>query len=231
MFFSKNKKNTIAQFEKVSYSQCGEDTIIDFAFGQLKINNPSYLDLGAHHPYYLSNTAYFYKKGCRGVSVEADPNLFEAFKKERPEEITLNVGVGETSGASANFYIMSATTLNTFSKSEAERYASYGDKKIVNIIKLPILSINDIIANHFKTQCPNFISLDIEGMDLIIIKSLDFVKYRPEILCIETISYTENKTEEKLKDIISYVESKGYFLYADTYINSIFVDTEKWKNR
>ncbi len=231
MFFSKNKKNTIIQFEKVSYSQCGEDTIIDFAFGQLKINNPSYLDLGAHHPYYLSNTAFFYKKGCRGVSVEADPNLFEAFKKERPEEITLNVGVGETSGSSADFYIMSATTLNTFSKAEAERYASYGDKKIVNIIKLPILSINDIIATHFKTQCPNFISLDIEGMDLLIIKSLDFVKYRPEILCIETISYTENKTEEKLKDIISYVESKGYFLYADTYINSIFVDTEKWKNR
>jgi hypothetical protein len=78
---------------------------------------------------------------------------------------------------------------------------------------------------------PNFVSIDVEGMDLVVVKSIDFNRYRPEVFCIETLSYTENNTEVKLNDIISYVESQGYFLYADTYINSIFVDKAKWKLR
>ncbi len=218
-------------YYKKTFSQCGEDIIIDFIFQQFKVKNPIYIDIGAHHPYYLSNTAFFYNKGCLGINVEPDPQLFELIKKERPNDICLNVGVGEKSGTTANFYIMSESTLNTFSKEEADRYASYGNKSIKEIINIPLLTVNDIIATYLKNQIPNFISLDVEGMDFLIIKSFDFIKYRPEVLCIETLSYTENNTEEKLKDIINYVESKGYFLYADTFINSIFVEKEKWKNR
>ena len=227
MFF---KKNT-SEFQKVSYSQCGEDIIVDFILGQLKLKDPSYLDIGAHHPYYLSNTAWFYARGWRGVSVEPDPQLFAVIKKERPKESTLNVGVGETSGGKADFYVMNVPSLNTMSKSEAERYAAYPGKSIKEVIQIPILSVNDIITKYLGGNSPNFVSLDVEGMDLAIIRSFDFSKYRPEVFCIETLSYTENNTEEKQKDIIDYVESQGYFLYADTYINSIFVEKEKWKAR
>lgn len=218
-------------YYKKSFSQCGEDIIIEFIFDELKIKKPTYIDIGAHHPYYLSNTAYFYLKGSKGISIEPDPYLFKEIKKERPNEICLNVGVAETSGGTADFYIMDVPTLNTFSKTEADRYVSYGNKTIKEIITLPLLSVNDIIAQNFNNKSPNFISLDVEGMDLAIIKSFDFYKFKPDVFCIETLSYTENKTEEKLKDIINYVESKGYFLYADTFINSIFVEKEKWKNR
>lgn len=227
MFF---KKNT-SEFQKVSYSQCGEDIIIDFILGQLKLTEPSYLDIGAHHPYYLSNTAWFYARGWKGVSIEPDPQLFSVIKKERPKETSLNVGVGETSGGTADFYVMNVPSLNTMSRSEAERYAAYPGKSIREVIQIPILSVNDIIVKHLNGKAPSFVSLDVEGMDLAIIKSFDFSKYRPEVFCIETLSYTENNTEEKQKDIIAYVESKGYFLYADTYINSIFVEKEKWKAR
>jgi FkbM family methyltransferase len=231
MLFTKNKKVDKREFQKISYSQCGEDLIIDFIFYQLQIEKPTYLDIGAHHPYYLSNTAYFYNKGCMGVSVEPDPQLFEVIKKERPNENCLNIGVGKSSGGTASFYIMSASTLNTFSKAEADRYASYGDKSIKEVIQLPLLSVNDIIVQHFNNNAPNFVSLDVEGMDLEIIQSFDFLKYKPNVFCIETLTYTEDKTEQKLTDIINYVESKGYFLYADTFINSIFVEKETWKNR
>jgi hypothetical protein len=60
---------------KVSYSQSGEDVIVDFIFQILKIQKPSYLDVGAHHPSYLSNTYLFYQKGCQGVCIEPDPVL------------------------------------------------------------------------------------------------------------------------------------------------------------
>ena len=228
MFFTKNKEKQ--KHEKISYAQCGEDLIIDFVFSLLRIDKPTYLDIGTHHPYYLSNTAYFYKKACKGVSVEPDPELFKVIKRERPDEICLNVGVSEQSGL-ADFYIMNVPTLNTFSKKEADRYSSYEGKNIKEIVKIELVNVNDIILKKFNDVSPNFVSIDVEGMDLVILKSFDFKKYRPEVLCIETLSYTENNTEEKLKDIIEYVESQGYFLYADTYINSIFVEKEKWKKR
>ncbi len=225
----KNKLKEINK--KVSYSQCGEDLIIDFIFTTLKIESPTYLDLGAHHPYYLSNTAFFYLKNSFGVSVEPDPDLFKLIKNERPNEISLNVGVGIEGSEVADFYIMNIPTLNTFSKSEAERYASYPGKSIKEVIMLPLLTVNQIIQSNFKGKAPNFVSLDVEGMDFEIVNSYEFDKYRPEVFCIETLTYTEDNTERKLNNIIEYMLNKDYFLYADTYINSIFVDKKKWSKR
>jgi FkbM family methyltransferase len=229
MLFGRNKEKI--KHLKQSYAQCGEDLIVDFALEQMRIAKPGYLDIGAHHPYYLSNTAYFYEKGCFGVSVEPDPDLFKVIRKERPQETTLNVGISDQKSGEADFYIINVPTLNTFSRKEAERYAGYEGKKIDRIVKIPLMNVNDIIAANFKGSAPNFVSIDVEGMDMVIVKSFDFKTYRPEVFCIETLSYTENNTEEKQNDIIQYVISQGYMLYADTYINSIFVEKEKWKKR
>ncbi|HOZ86519.1 MAG TPA: FkbM family methyltransferase [Bacteroidia bacterium] len=229
MFFKDKSEKNINK--KISYSQCGEDLIIDFIFVTLKIDKPSYLDIGAHHPWYLSNSAFFYLKQCKGVTVEPDPSLFEVIKKERPADISLNVGVGLESGESADFYIMNIPTLNTFSKTEAERYAAYPGKEIKKVVKLPLLTVNEIIQKQFQGKTPNFVSIDVEGMDLEIVSSFDFNKYRPEVFCIETLTYTENNSERKITEIIDYMLKQGYFLYADTYINSVFVDEKAWKNR
>jgi FkbM family methyltransferase len=212
-----------------SYAQCGEDLIIDHLVRVIGLSNPYYLDLGAHHPSYLSNTYYFYKKGFAGVCVDADPSLISAFKKLRPIDITLNCGVGVEKGT-MDFYLMSSKTLNTFSKDEANRYVSYGNQQIEKIIQVEIKTVNSIIEEDCK-EVPNIISLDVEGMDFLILKSFNFKKYRPEIFCIETLSYTEDKTERKLTEIIELMKENGYFAYADTYINTIFVDKNIWSER
>jgi FkbM family methyltransferase len=211
-----------------SYSQCGEDLIINYLFNELRISNPFYLDIGAHDPVRLSNTYLLYKKGCRGVCVEPDPLLFEKIRRKRKRDVCLNVGVGVKNEKFADFYIMDGKPLNTFSKEEAERYVKYG-QRIENVIKVPLLTVNDIIRNNFD-HCPNFISLDVEGLDLDIIKTFDFSRYRPEVFCIETITYSLDKTERKMKEIFDEMEKNNYFVYADTYINTIFVAGEAWTN-
>lgn len=214
----------------VSYSQCGEDLIINFAFRELAVGKITYLDIGAHDAIYLNNTAFFYKKGGHGVCVEPDPVLYKKIKKSRPKDVCLNVGIGAGENTEADFYIMSGKTLNTFSKEEAERYVSYGNQKIEQVIKMPLVSVNDIVKTHFK-GAPDLVSLDVEGYDLAILKSFDFSKYRPKVWCIETLTYTEDHSEVKIKETIDYLLSKNYFIYGDTYINTIFVDKEAWKNR
>lgn len=213
-----------------SYSQCGEDLIVDFILTQYfgkKV--PSYLDIGAHHPIHISNTYRFYRKGGRGVCVEPDPALFKEFRRWRGRDTCLNVGIGASEEGVAEFYVMSSKSLNTFSKTEAERYRGYGVQKIEKVVQLPLLPVNKVFEDYFP-ETPDFVSLDVEGMDLEILSALDFVRFRPTVFCVETLTYTEDRSEKKCNDIISFMEGKGYFPYADTYVNTIFVDREKWQN-
>lgn len=214
---------------KVSYSQCGEDLILQQLFIVLGVSKVRYLDIGAHHPTYLSNTYLFYENGGNGVCVEPDPALFKEFGKKRPRDTHLNCGVGIVPGE-ADFFVMSTSTLNTFSKEEAERYQSYGQQRIMKTIRIKLETINNIFRKNFE-KSPNLVSLDVEGLDYLILQNFDFDKYRPEVFCLETLSYTEDKSERKLTEIIDLMHANGYITYADTYINTIFVDAAAWGNR
>jgi len=216
---------------KVSYSQCGEDLISAFVlYGHLGFTKPSYLDIGAHDAVLLSNTFLFYQNGSSGVCVEPDPVLHGQLKQRRKRDICLNVGVGSTNVQTAEFYRMSTKALSTFSKAESERYIQYGSQTIEKVLEIPLLTINELMEKYFDPH-PNFVSLDTEGMDAAIIKSLDFGRYRPEVICIETLTYTEDHSEEKIQEIIDYMVSNRYFVYADTFINTIFVEQDSWLSR
>ena len=68
------------RMSKISFSQNGEDLLIQAALAMLGIKNPksmSYLDIGANHPFSLSNTYKFYREGGSGILVEPDPILYK----------------------------------------------------------------------------------------------------------------------------------------------------------
>lgn len=218
----KNKK------KKISYAQSGEDLIIDFVLNAMKLNSVTYLDIGAHSPDYLSNTYFFYKSGSSGVCIEADPELNEFFKKRRNRDTCLNCGIGPEDVGLSDFYLMSSSTLNTFSKEEAIKYESYGTNKIKAVIKVPIFGINSILEKYFIDRAPDIVSIDVEGLDFAIVSAIDFSRWRPKVFCIETLSYSETRQEVKNDEIIQFFKSKNYIVYGDTYINTIFVDRASW---
>lgn len=211
-----------------SFSQAGEDCCIDFLFSQLKISAPSYLELGVYKPKLASNTYRFYKNGATGVLVEADKSLIEEIKRVRPKDTILNIGVGFSEVTDADFYIFEEPAHNTFNKQEAEYRVKFGSYKLVKIEKIELKSINAIISENFKST-PHFLSIDIEGLDLDVLKSLDFNKYPIPVICAETCTYSETHIKPKDKSIEEFMLQIGYFVYADTYINTIFVN-EHWFN-
>lgn len=215
---------------RVSYSQCGEDLIISTFLKSLEIKNFKYLDIGTHHPFELNNTYLFYLEGYSGVCVEPDPELFNLIKKIRSRDICLNLGVGLDSDKFSDFYIFSSRTLNTFSSEIANQYLQSGKQRIEKIIKIQNMTINDIIKQNFHSY-PNYISLDIEGLEYPILESFNFEIFRPEIFCIETLTYSDTNEEEKTTKIIDFMLNKGYMVLADTYINTIFIDRIIWKER
>ena len=87
---------------------------------------------------------------------------------------------------------------------------------------MPLININDLIKNNLD-KAPTLLSIDVEGLDLEILKSLDFSRYKPTAICIETLSYNELRQEYKTRDVADFLKEKGYSVYADTRINTIFV--------
>ena len=208
-----------------SYSQAGEDAILRFLFADKKIDKISYLDLGTNLPDHFNNTYLFYKNGSRGICVEADKSLIPKIKKIRPEDKTLNVGVSIEGEKESNFYIFDVKGLSTFDKEEAERRKALGTLRLTEVVKVKLLDINTIIKNNFDTY-PDFLSIDIEGLDLPVLKTLDFEKYPIPVICAETCIYNDHHIKPKDKSIIEFMLTKGYEIYADTYINTIFVNKE-----
>src|ERR1035437_2365050 len=213
---------------KKTYSQLGEDLLVKSALDTLGQKKITYLDIGAHSPIYLSNTYYFYSRGDTGVCIEPDPDLFKKFLKIRRRDTCLQVGISHGRSGFLDFYKMSASTLNTFSKEQAELMERTTSHKIIKVLKIPTLNINEVIKKYFVST-PNFISIDTEGDDLLILKSFDFNKYRPEVFCVETLTYTEGGLGKKVSEIIDFMLIQDYFVYADTHLNTIFVDKRKIK--
>ncbi len=228
--FLKKKKTHIKispeEYLKKSYSQCGEDLIIDYVFKVKGLKNYTFLDIGAHHPYYINNTFLSYSKGNRGVSIEPNPEFYNFFLNERPFDVNLNIGISDQNGV-LEYFLFDNPTLNTFSTEEKDILISKG-YKLLNTMYINVLNINDIIKEHFNSKSPNVIFIDVEGFDYQIISSLNFDKYYPDVICIETISYETNGSGIKNKQIIDFIENKGYILYADTNVNSIFVKRDFW---
>jgi FkbM family methyltransferase len=218
------------RYESQSYSQCGEDLIVKYIFDVLQIPKPTYLDIGAHDPFFLSNTALFYKLGSQGINIEPDATLFPKFLKHRKKDINLNIGIGKEDSV-ADFYVMSVRTLNTFSKNEAERYQSEEGFSINEIIKTRVSTINSILKTYNKGIFPEFLNIDAEGVDEIIIKSIDFSKNYPLVICIETLSFSTSGREIKNTELINFLIDNGYMVYADTYINTIFTRVDTWRNK
>lgn len=114
-----------------------------------------------------------------------------------------------------------------FSREEAAGYERLG-YRIVKEIPIPIFTPAAILEKHF-TRCPDFVSLDAEGVDLAILRAWDFARHRPAVFCIETADIAESRQSMvKDRDIPRLMEEAGYLLYADTFINSIFVDRSIW---
>lgn len=209
-----------------SYAQCGEDLILRFVFDSLRIPMPTYLDIGAHDPHKLSNTYLFYEGGSSGVNVEPDPALYSGLESARPRDVNLNIGIGETEDV-LKLHVMSTRTLNTFSDKEANRLIEQGFA-VESVLDIKVLTVNDILNKYFKEAAPDFVSIDVEGLDIQILRSFDFARWRPKAFCVETITFSSNRDGKKIPEIAEILCAHGYFPFADTYVNTIFVDRQAW---
>lgn len=205
-----------------SYSQLGEDVVVRHVFRKLGIEHPTYIDIGANDPQRFNNTALLYETGSRGIMIEPDPDVFKEIVRKRTCDINLNIGISDTDGE-ADFYLCNDDKRSTFSKEEVESITRDIPFLTFQVMKIKTHTIGFVIAEQCGGVFPDFLSLDVEGLDYMVLKSIDYEKSAPKVICVETAySYDE---------IDQFLVSKGYTRISTTFLNSIYCNALLWENR
>jgi FkbM family methyltransferase len=205
---------------QISYSQCGEDLVLAQLLGGLHVEKPDYIDIGAWDPVKGSNTYIFYRRGCRGVLVEPNPAMCEKLKR-RQGDVVVNAGIaGADSPPIADYYIIEGDgELNTFDKDQVKNILLQRPNSVKAVVKMPLLSVNKVLEDNFKAA-PALFSIDTEGMDFSILRTLDFERWRPKVFCVEAVVPSGAINE----DILRLMASKDYVLRGGNQVNAMFVD-------
>jgi FkbM family methyltransferase len=209
-----------------TFSQCGEDRILAFLFWQLAIPTPRYLDVGTWHPCVGNNTYLFYRAGAKGVCVEPNPDLVPLIREKRPRDEVLNVGVSAEKSGSCQYYLFEDSSHSTFDAEEAAARVRSGRERILKEMSVPVVSLESIITDYFPNGL-ELLSLDAEGLELALLKSLNYEKHRPLAICVETVGFSQTLAKPKSDVITSILAPNGYALYADTFVNTIYIDTKR----
>lgn len=229
-------------FGKRSYSQSGEDVVVDAILNRKK--SGYYIDIGAYHPKVFSNTYMFYKRGWSGVCVDANPELSLMYHLVRPRDIFVNCGVADVSVRLAQkscsdptalrlrgplprdfvsksapsyleYFVFDEEAANTFDKKLAKKNIKAGRKLIKKMI-LPMMEINRLLKSFVpEKQKIDLLSIDVEGMDERILRDLDFGRWRPEVIVCEDLNGGSLK---------NFLEGKGYVLVGLTGLSMVFRD-------
>jgi FkbM family methyltransferase len=210
-------------------SQIGQDKFIDDFFDQKE--GLTFLDIGAHDGISLSNT-YFLEKERKwtGICIEAQPLQFEKLKQNR-SCICINEAVSNFEGETSFTYVEGYEEGNYLSgitssfhhkhlKRIQNEVSEYGG--VIKETKVPVRRVQSIL-DQYNIKKIDFCSIDTEGSEFEIVKSIDFKKTDITVLIIENSFHAARLTD--------YMDKKGFYLLKKIKYDDIYVQKPKRKSR
>jgi FkbM family methyltransferase len=209
--------HTSAEYQcaTVSFSQFGEDIICGYLFKDGMTG--CYVDVGAFHPMLLSNTYTLYRKGWRGLAIDANPDVAALFARFRPADTFIHSAVGGEQGSIEMAMFENGTFNCTIDQMDKvpERI-----RRNARRVTVPINSLAAILTER-KVQSVDFLNVDCEGNDLKVLQSNDWSRWRPKVICVEDHAFNWQDS-----DIAAYLVAVGYALKFRAVFSSIFVVKE-----
>lgn len=204
-FFFTLRKAYLTKSKRTHYSQYGEDIILaDWIKNK---RDGLYVDVGCYHPKKYSNTYLLHKKGWNGVNVDLNQLKIKAFNMLRPNDHNVVAAVSDQETEMEIFhdgvYSLGATLNKSFSEQSPD--------ELLKVEKIKTRTLNSIMEQSpFSKQEIDLLSIDAEGHDFEVLRSIDLQRYKPKIVIIE--KHSPNIDGILQSDIYKYLHEQGYKL-------------------
>lgn len=205
-------KNAFYRKFKTSFAKSGMDLQLYQMFKQKSYG--FYVDVGSHHPILTSNTFFFYLRKWEGICIDPNPEFVKLYKEKRPNDTFLNIGISNSSEHEMNYYKLKSelSERNSFSKEyiETNNLTDY----VREIIPIKIKPLSKVLSEiNIPDTGIDFLTVDCEGLDLEVLMSNDWNRFRPKIVITETYDFLK---EDLYSPLVKYMESLGYILTGKT---------------
>jgi len=176
------RKTYLTRHTRRHHSQFGEDVVLNDWLDK-HVKDGFYVDVGCYHPSKFSNTCFLYKRGWRGINIDMDAIKIKCFNLARPDDTNVNVAVSDKQ-AVVTVYNFSRYGLGSTIDPDVAKNTPMPVYSKTDIETKPLTDIID--ATAFKDRQIDLLTIDAEGHDFNVIRSLDMARYQPKILLTET---------------------------------------------
>jgi FkbM family methyltransferase len=201
-----------------SWSIQREDILLLRALSGVHHTDGFYIDVGANHPTYHSDTKLFYDHGWRGMNIEPSPHWFKLIIEERPRDVNIHAAASDKPGT-ITLYDHPEGGLGTVVERFADRHEE--NLHIPKIaMEVPAFTLEYLCDRYIKTKPIHFMKIDVEGHEEKVIRGADFNRFRPWVLCVEAV--------EPLRVDVPTHEAWEHLLIETGYRYMLFDGLNRW---
>ena len=144
-----------------------------------------------------------------GINIDLDPDNINLFNIFRSKDHNVTAAISDEVKDVDLFFYHSKSALNTISKQNAD----FQRAKISTIKKIQTRTLNEVLDNSkYNNLKIDFLSIDVEGSELSVLKNFNFTKYCPKVIVIEYLDLSLSKLEIKNLNIENVLKSEIYKL-------------------
>lgn len=174
---------------RLSHAQLFQDLFVLFLLDGK--SGGRFIEFGATNGVDLSNSLLLEKSfGWTGVLAEPSPQWHDTLRENRSDATIVTDCIYATSGETLDFFVSQTGELSTL---EAFRHADStsmpSNAKSRNLSgythKVSTLSLNDLFERHSNDAPVDYMSVDTEGSELLILQNFDFDRFGPKIVTVE----------------------------------------------
>jgi len=217
---SRSLKPYLRAITSSTYGQYGEDELVFRALMPSK--RGFFVDVGAFDPIDGSNTYKLYRRGWRGVTIEPNPAPVWKFKLLRGGDTHLTVGVGPKP-ATLKYYEFDIAMLNTMDGERAKGLEGDGHR-IVRTRDISCRRLDELLAEQAPGKHIDLLNVDCEGVDLDVLRTIDFVEQRPTVIIMEDLdAYFGMRKGVATSEIMEFMQARGYAPIARLVYSTVYV--------